>query len=101
MLICILSWGPSGCGLLPGEVLATRCGPGHHVGEAHLVLSGQHSVVHVVELLLSEAGQEQTLPWEKKNPGEPEVDRCSITFCWQLKDDLQKWFPGPGNHRPI
>lgn len=75
MLICILTWGLSGCGLLPGQVLATRCGPGHHVGEAHLVLGREHSVVHVVELLLGEARQEQTLPWKRRtqmSPGWPQ-----------------------------
>lgn len=66
-----LPWGFSGCGLLPGQVLAAWRGPGHHVGEAHLVLGGQHGVVHVVELLLGEARKEQTLPWKRRTQVSP------------------------------
>lgn len=66
-----LLWEFSGCGLQPGQVLAAWRGPGHHVGEAHLVLGGQHGVVHVVELLLGEARQEQTLPWRRRRRRKP------------------------------
>lgn len=49
-------------GPLPGQVLAARCGPFYHVGEANAVVPRKVLVMRVVELLLGEAGQEKALP---------------------------------------
>lgn len=50
---------------IPGQVLAARCGPLHHVGEADAVFLRQALVVHVVELLFSQTRQKQTFPCRK------------------------------------
>lgn len=52
----------------PGEVLAARCGPLYHVGEADAITLRQALVMHVVKLLISQTRKKQTFPWmEKKN----------------------------------
>lgn len=50
----------------PGEVLATRSGPLHHVGEADAVPLWQVLVVHVVELLVSKTRKKKTFPCVEK-----------------------------------
>ena len=51
-------------GLL-GQVFASWCSSLHHVGKADAVLLRETLVVHVVELLVRQTWQEQTLPWEQ------------------------------------
>lgn len=112
------------CGLngsigLPWEVFASWCRPGDHVGEAHFVLDRQAGVMHVVELLLSKSRQKQALPWNSKDQTfisqankklmlSQHPDQLSF-ITWEVLAKLkiilihnsQKWFPGPGNHRPM
>lgn len=66
---------------LPWEVFAPWCRPGHHVGEAHFVLSRQGGVMHVVELLLSKSRQKQALPWNLK------VTQSCHSSLWLTKTD--------------
>ena len=66
--------------LVPGEIFAPRCGPGHHVGEADLVLSGQYCVGRVVEQLICESRQEQALPCKGSHTSSlltPRISKCT------------------------